>query len=270
MLKGLSTSMNAKIVGGGEEVVVLAHGYGGDQSFWDKIVPSLAQKYQVLMFDWNFSGVVTNKFNFDAIKYCSFDAFADDLISLLDEMSIKSCVFVGHSMSGMIGCIASIKRPQLFKKLILIGASPRYLNSEDYEGGFEVSEIEQLLSKMESNFHAWASAFVPISVGVKDSLSIEKCEKSLKKMKPEVALAVAKLIFFGDNRHVLEQVDIPCTLICTTNDFVVPSSVPYYMQKKMIKIKSRVEIIDVDGHLPHLTAHDQLLDVLGRVMNDNA
>jgi len=131
--------MNAKLTGTGDEVVVLAHGYGTDQSFWDKVVPSLAQKHQVLVFDWSFSGAFNEDNNdnnrmdeknqgfleFDPIKYGSFEAFADDLVCLLDEMGIRSCSFVGHSMSGMIGCFASVKRPQLFKKLILIGASPR-------------------------------------------------------------------------------------------------------------------------------------------------
>ncbi|KAL9242384.1 hypothetical protein vseg_016389 [Gypsophila vaccaria] len=260
--------MNAKIVGTGDEIVVLAHGYGGDQSLWDQVVPCLAQKHQVLVFDWNFANNNNNNNNngFDPIKYGSFDAYVDELVGLVDEMSIKTCVFVGHSMAGMIGCMASIKRPLLFKKLILIGASPRYINTEDYEGGFETPEIDQLLTTIETNFMPWASAFAPLAVGPKDPLSIDKFEKTLKKMSPEVALAVAKLIFLGDNRHVLEQVEVPCTLICTTNDIVVPTSVPYYMQKRMVKAKSRVEFIDVDGHFPHLTAHVELLDVLGRVL----
>ncbi|KAJ8436882.1 hypothetical protein Cgig2_004377 [Carnegiea gigantea] len=268
MLKGLSASMNARLIGAGDEVVVLAHGYGGDQSLWDKVVLCLAQDYQVLVFDWTFSGAAKNTQTwFDPIKYGSLEAFADDLVGLLEEMGIKSCVFVGHSMSGMIGCFASIKRPRLFKKLIVVGASPRYLNSEDYEGGFEMSEIEQLLSAMGTNFEQWASAFAPLAVGGKDQNAMEKFERSLTRMKPEVALAMAKLIFLGDYRHVLELVATPCTLICTTNDIVVPPSVPFYMQKKMIKIKSRVEIIDVDGHFPHLTAVNQFLEVLARVLD---
>ncbi|XP_074280990.1 strigolactone esterase D14 [Silene latifolia] len=259
----LSASMNAKIIGTGDETLVLAHGYGGDQSLWEKIIPCLAEKYQVVVFDWSFVG----ESSYDPTKYSSFDGFADDLVGLMDEMSIKSCVFVGHSMSGMIGCIASVKRPFLFKKLILIGASPRYLNSEDYEGGFEPPEIEQLLSTIETNFQPWASGFAPLAVGGKDTLAIDKFEKTLKKMCPQVALDVAKVIFLSDNRHVLEQVNVPCTLICTTNDIVVPSSVPHYMQKRLVKSKSVIEVIDVDGHFPHLTAHVELLEVLGKALD---
>ncbi|CAK9172293.1 unnamed protein product [Ilex paraguariensis] len=123
--KSLSTAMNARIIGSGNEAIVLAHGYGGDQSVWDKILPHLAQFCRVLVFDWTFSGAVKDINLFDNVKYSSYDAFADDLIALVDEMNFQPSVFVGHSMSGMIGCIASIKRPELFKRLILIGASPR-------------------------------------------------------------------------------------------------------------------------------------------------
>ncbi|GMH27338.1 hypothetical protein Nepgr_029181 [Nepenthes gracilis] len=265
--KGLSAAINSNIVGAGNEIVVLAHGYGGDQSIWDKIVPCLAEKYRVLLFDWNFSGAsqANRQKLFDLIKYSSFDAFADDLIDLMDEMDLTSSVFVGHSMSGMIGCIASIKRPLLFRKLVLIGASPRYMNSEDYEGGFEMSEIEQILSSIETDFQSWASAFAPAAVGGKDVQAIEKFEKSLSIMSPEAALSVAKTIFLGDLRATLEDVSAPCTIIQTANDVVVPKSVGYFMQEKM-KGKSKVEIIDTDGHFPQLTAHEQLLDVLGKAL----
>lgn len=125
MHKSLSTAMNARMIGSGKDTIILAHGYGGDQSVWDKVLSSLAQRFQVLVFDWSFSGAVSNQQPFDAVKYSSYDAFADDLISLLEEMNLKSSVFVGHSMSGMIGCVASVKRPDLFKRLVLVSSSPR-------------------------------------------------------------------------------------------------------------------------------------------------
>nr|DAD26982.1 TPA_asm: hypothetical protein HUJ06_028450 [Nelumbo nucifera] len=118
--------MNARIMGSGKETVILAHGYGGDQSVWDKILPYLAQCCRVLVFDWCFSGAVAHLNLFDPDRYSSFDAFADDLIALVQELNLSPSVFIGHSVSGMIGCVASTKRPDLFKRLILLGASPRY------------------------------------------------------------------------------------------------------------------------------------------------
>ncbi|KAF5482069.1 hypothetical protein F2P56_002666 [Juglans regia] len=261
----ISTAMNSKIIGSGSEVIVLAHGYGGDQSVWDKILPSLAQHCRVLVFDWTFSGAVEDPNLYDPVKYSSYDAFADDLISLLDEMNLQSLVFIGHSMSGMIGCIASIKRPELFKRLVLIVSSPRYINMDDYEGGFGNSDIDQIISNIESNYQNWTSAFASLVVDAKDPLSVDKFAKCLKRMRPEVALPLAKIVFQSDEREVLEKVITPCTIIQTTNDCVVPNSVALYMQKK-IKGKSTVEMIEGDGHFPQLTAHLQLLEVLGRVL----
>ncbi|KAA8535007.1 hypothetical protein F0562_030010 [Nyssa sinensis] len=263
--KLLSTAMNARIIGSGDQTIILAHGYGGDQSFWDKILPCLSQHYQVLLFDWNFSGAVKDQNLFDPVKYTSLEAFADDLITLVEEMNLRSSVFVGHSMSGMIGCIASIKRPELFTRLILLGASPRYINGEDYEGGFEESAVKQMLTNLELNFNNWASFFASLIVNANDPPTVEKYEKSLKTMKPETALSVAKLVFYSDERDTLEKVMIPCTIIQTTNDNPVPNSVAEFMQKK-IKGQSTLEIIDTDGHFPQLTAHLQLLEVLGRVL----
>ena len=120
--------MNARSQGSGTETLVLAHGYGMDQSVWDKVVPLLVENYRVVTFDWA-CAVKNNEKLYDPVKYSSYEAFADDLITLLQEMDLKAVTFVGSSMSGIIGCIASLKTPQLFKTLILVGSSPRYLLS---------------------------------------------------------------------------------------------------------------------------------------------
>ncbi|XP_021903112.1 strigolactone esterase RMS3 [Carica papaya] len=265
----ISAAMNARIIGcsDSEEHMVLAHGFGADQSVWDKIVPILAQHCKVLVFDWAFSGAVTVKDTtlFDPVKYSSYDAFADDLILLLDELSFKSSVFVGHSMSAMIGCIASIKRPDLFNRLILVGASPRYINAEGYEGGFESRIVDNMISNVETNYEEWATAFASLVVDPQDPLSADKFRNCLRRMRNDVALSLANTVFHSDHRHILPEVFVPCTIIQTTNDVIVPISVAYYMDEN-IRGKSTVEMVDTCGHFPQLTAHLQLLDVIGGVL----
>lgn len=136
---------------------------------------------------------------------------------------------------------------------------------DGYEGGFGNSDIDQIIANVESNYQNWTSAFASLVVDAKDPLSVEKFAKCLKRMRPEVALPLAKIVFQSDEREVLEKVITPCTIIQTTNDYVVPNSVALYMQKK-IKGKSTVEMIEGDGHFPQLTAHLQLLEVLGHVL----
>ncbi|XP_057768768.1 probable strigolactone esterase DAD2 [Salvia miltiorrhiza] len=267
MGENLAASMNAKLVGSGKETVVLAHGYGGDQSAWDRIVPLLAARHRLLLFDWCFSGAVKDPSLYHPNNYSSYDAFADDLICVMEEMKVSGCVFVGHSMSGMIGCIASLKRPDLFTRLVLVGASPRYLNliEEGYNGGFDLSDVEEMLSNIDSKYEQWAPAFASVVVDASDPLSVEKFANSLKRMNPQTALSLAKTVFLADYRYVLEKVVVPCNIIHTRNDVVVPLAAVEYMQNT-IKAKAEVDIIDTEGHFPHLTAHLQFVQVLDRIL----
>ncbi|XP_012444324.2 strigolactone esterase D14 [Gossypium raimondii] len=261
----LKAAMNARVIGSGSETMILAHGFGGDQSLWDKILPYLTKHYHVLLFDWLCSGTVKDPNLYDPLKYASFDAFADDLIALMDELHLTSSVFVGHSMSGMIGCIASIKRPQLFSRLIFVGSSPRYITTDDYEGGFDGAAIDNMMSSIESDYGNWTSNFAKLLVDNNDPLSIEHYFKCLKSMNPEFVLPLAKAIFRSDERETLEKVTTPCTIVQVKNDLVVPNSVAYYMQKK-IKGETTVEFVNADRHYPQLTAPLELIHVLSRVL----
>ncbi|XP_038879267.1 probable strigolactone esterase DAD2 [Benincasa hispida] len=261
----LSRAMNAKIMGSGNEAMVLAHGFGANQSLWDKIVPKLSQVYRVVVFDWTFSGSIKDPNLFDPKKYSSYSAFAEDLIALLDELGLTSTIFLGHSMSGLIGCLAYTKRPDLFRSLILLSSSPRYMNTEDYEGGFNKSDIDQIIANIESNYENWATNFASLVVDKADPQSLSRFQKCLKEMRPEVAVPLARTVFGVDERDILEKVDIPCIILQTKNDIVVPASVPIYMQKK-IKGSCTVRVINTNGHFPHLTAHIELLQVLGEVL----
>ncbi|KAL5572703.1 hypothetical protein UlMin_022300 [Ulmus minor] len=167
----------------------------------------------------------------------------------------------------MIGCIASVKRPDLFKRIVLLGASPRYINTEDYEGGFETTDIERIISNIDSNYDNWASHFASLTVDPNDPVSVDKFQKSLRKMGREVALPLAKTVFYSDERHLLDKVVTPCTIIQTQNDIVVPNSVGFYIQKKLINTTSTVDILsNANGHFPQLTSHLELLDVLLAVL----
>lgn len=257
--------MNVKMVGHGSQTVVLAHGYGGSQALWDDVVPGLSEKYRVLVFDWRFDDGVMEYVNGDS--GCYYDDLADEVVSLLERMGLKGVVFVGHSMSGMIGCIASAKKPELFSRLVLVGASPRYLNAENYEGGLQETDIENMLSTMKISYLTWVEDFTKLVVGNNHLNSIEKFRKDLKKMKPEVALSLAKIIFSSDCRDMLDKVEVPCTIVQTTNDPVVPSDIGNYMQRK-IKGATTVKIIEMDGHFPQLIEPMKLICVIEQAIDE--
>nr|CAB3477507.1 unnamed protein product [Digitaria exilis] len=260
---------NPRIVGHGERTVVLSHGYGGSQAIWDIVLPHLSRRNKVLLFDWDFSSGPDAGEEHQGAEHYTFSRFADELVALMDDMKLSSAVYVGHSMAGMVGCIASIKRPDLFSHLVLVGASPRYMNSSDYEGGFDESDIEAMLSTISSDFRAWAEGFVPLAVGTAtDSAAVERVARSFFAMDPAVAHGLARMIFLGDQRAVLDDVAVPCTLVHVSRDFAAPPCVGRYMLARLLAAGCAAAFVTIDsvGHFPQLVAPDEMVEILDLVL----
>nr|GMC60077.1 probable esterase KAI2 [Ipomoea batatas]GMC62737.1 probable esterase KAI2 [Ipomoea batatas]GMC66318.1 probable esterase KAI2 [Ipomoea batatas] len=254
---------NVKVLGSGERTIVLGHGFGTDQSVWKHLVPHLVDEYRVVLYD-NMGAGPTNPDYFDFERYATLEGYAYDLLAILEELQITSCIFVGHSLSSMTGVIASIFRPDLFSKIILISASPRFINTDDYYGGFEQEDIDQLCEAMESNYKAWISGFAPLVVGGDmDSVAVQEFSRTLFNMRPDIALSVFRTIFNFDLRGFLSRVTVPCHIIQSSKDLAVPVAVAEYIHTNLGG-KSIVEVVSTEGHLPHLSAPEITIPVLLR------
>ncbi|EXB28735.1 hypothetical protein L484_009421 [Morus notabilis] len=247
----VSEAHNVKVLGGGNnnnnnnnQTIVLGHGFGTDQSVWKHLIPHLVDEFQVILYD-NMGAGTTNPEYFDFDRYSSLEGYAYDLISILDELQVHSCIFVGHSVSGMVGVIASVTRPDLFSKLVMIAASPRYLNDVDYFGGFEQEDLDQLFDAMGKNYKAWCSGFAPLAVGGDmDSVAVQEFSR-------------------GDMRQILGLVSVPCHILQSFKDLAVPIVISEYLHQHLGG-ESIVEVMSSEGHLPQLSSPDVVIPVLLR------
>ncbi|XVF64183.1 hypothetical protein PTKIN_Ptkin09bG0147500 [Pterospermum kingtungense] len=261
----LLEALNVRVVGSGEKILVLAHGFGTDQSAWQRIVPLFAPYYRIILYDLVCAGSVNPDY-FDFRRYTTLDAYVDDLLNILDALGVDRCAYVGHSISATIGILASIRRPELFSKLILIGASPRFLNDKDYHGGFEQGEIEKVFSAMEANYEAWVNGFAPLAVGADVPTAVREFSRTLFNMRPDISLFVSRTVFNSDLRGVLGLVKVPCCVIQTAKDVSVPASVAEYLRTHLGG-RTTIEILKTEGHLPHLSAPALLAQVLRRALS---
>ncbi|XP_010271812.1 PREDICTED: probable esterase D14L [Nelumbo nucifera] len=254
---------NLRVLGSGQQVIVLAHGFGTDQSLWKHLVPHLVNDYRVILFD-NMGAGTTNPDYFDFDRYSTLEGYAYDLLAILEELQIVSCIFVGHSVSAMVGALASVARPDLFSKLIMISSSPRYLNDAEYYGGFEQEDLDQLFNAMRENYKAWCSGFAPLAVGGDmDSVAVQEFSRTLFNIRPDIALSVAQTIFQSDLRQVLGLVTVPCHILQSSKDLAVPVVVSEYLHRNLGG-ESIVEVMASDGHLPQLSSPDVVIPVLLR------
>lgn len=264
MSNKLLEALNVRVVGNGDRFLVLAHGFGTDQSVWQRILSNFESNYKVILYDLVCAGSVSPDF-FDFRRYTSLDAYVDDLVNILDALGVDKCAYVGHSVSAMIGILASIRRPQLFTKLVLIGASPRFLNDNDYHGGFERAEIEKLFTAMEANYEAWVNGFAPLAVGADVPTAVQEFSRTLFNMRPDISLFVCRTIFNCDLRGSLGQVKVPCCIIQSGKDVSVPVKVALYL-KANLGGRNTVQILQTEGHLPHLSAPQSFVQVLKRAL----
>ena len=200
---GQVLARNAVSVLGAElgSVVVFGHGYGTDQTVWRGIVERLAGEHRVVLFDYVGSGR-SDLTAYDEQRYDSLHGYAEDLIEVLDAVGVSRVLFVGHSVSGMIGALASIRRPDLFRGLLMVCPSPRYIDDGDYRGGFSRADVTGLLDAIDANQLAWATSLAPIVTARPDRPEItERVREQFAATAPRIATHFARVTFLSDTRH---------------------------------------------------------------------
>jgi sigma-B regulation protein RsbQ len=251
---------NTNIVGSGSTTIVLAHGFGTDQTAWNAQVPTLAKHYRVVLFDHVGAGR-SDISAYSPHRYQSLRSYASDLIELLDELQVSNAIYVGHSMSGMIGLLAALEEPRFFRKFILLGASPRYLNDGSYIGGFERSDVDGLYEAMRTNYHAWASGFAPIAMQNPEKPDLAHAfAAALQAIRPDIALGVARTIFESDHRAELAKHEHPTLVLQTQKDVAVPVQVGEYLARNISHAK--FQMLDASGHFPHMSASELVTNAI--------
>lgn len=249
----------------GKRTLVLGHGFGTDQGAWEKLRPWLEQHFEVISYDLAGCGPEgAERYDFD--RHSSMFGYADDLTALLDELKIQKCLYMGHSMSGMIGAAAAVARPDLFERLVMIGASPCYINEDSYIGGFDLASLEALFAAMAANYQAWVIGFAPMVVGVDSAEAIDDFSRGLFAMRPDIALQISRTIFTSDLRSLMPHVCVPVHLIQTSNDVAVPQDVGRWLKQSLPD--ASLDVIDADGHLPHITSSADVRRIIEHKLRD--
>ncbi|WP_296621242.1 alpha/beta hydrolase [Marivirga sp.] len=244
-------------LGNGNEPMMFSHGYGCDQNMWRFITPAFEKDYDIILFDHVGSGN-SDEQAYNVEKYNDLNGYADDIIEICEVLKLEKVTYVGHSVSSIIGILAAAKRPELFKKLILIGPSPCYINNDEYYGGFSKMDIDELIETLESNYLGWSSSITPVIAGTpgKPEFS-EELHNSFCRMNPKIAKHFARVTFLGDNREDLSKVTVPALIIQSHPDIIAPVEVGKFVYKEMPK--SSYTQLESPGHCPHLTEPEQTI-----------
>ena len=261
MQTSVQTRNNVKILGRGTRPMLFAHGFGCDQNMWRFITPAFEDDYRIVLFDYVGAGK-SDLSAYDADRYATLEGYAADVLDVCDELDLQDIVFVGHSVSSMVGVLAANRAPARFSRLILIGPSPRYINdAPDYVGGFERTDIEGLLETMDKNYIGWANYLAPAIMKNADRPELgEELAESFCSMDPVIARRFAEATFFADNRADLAQVRVPSLILQCSEDIIAPLDVGQYLARELPN--STLKVMKACGHCPHMSEPEETIALM--------
>jgi sigma-B regulation protein RsbQ len=251
---------NVKIFGEGQPLM-FAHGFGCDQNMWRFITPAFEQHYQIVLFDYVGSGN-SDIAAYNSEKYNDLNGYATDILDIVNALHLKDVIFVGHSVSCMIGLLAALKQPESFNKMIFVGPSARYINElPGYTGGFERKDIQELLETMDKNYIGWANFMGPAIMKNSENpgLGVELTQ-SFCSTDPVIARQFAEVTFLSDNRIDLPKLRIPSLILQCSDDLIAPIEVGHFIHQQIPG--STLKIMKATGHCPHMSAPAETIDLM--------
>jgi len=236
---------------------MFAHGFGCDQNMWRFVAPAFTSELQTILFDHVGAGS-SDLSAYELAKYAGLAGYADDVVEIGRELGLRDAVFVGHSVSAMIGVLASLKAPEMFEALVLVGPSPRYIDDDGYVGGFSAPQIDELLNFLADNYMGWSAAMAPAIMGNPSRPELgEELMNSFCRTDPKIAKAFARATFLSDNRADLAKVTARTLILQCSEDLIAPAEVGDYVHRQIAG--SRLVTLRATGHCPNLSAPEETI-----------
>lgn len=247
---------NVNVSGDGSRPMMFSHGFGCDQNMWTVVAKVFEPDFKVILFDHVGAGR-SDLGAYESDKYSTLDGYAEDVVEIGRALHLKDAVFVGHSVSAMIGALASLKAPGMFSDLVMVGPSPRYVDDEGYVGGFSHNQAEELLEFLADNHLGWSAAMAPAIMGNADRPELgESLTNSFCATDPEIAREFAQVTFFSDNRADLPAIRARTLVLQCREDIIAPISVGQYVHAQIPN--SQFRLLEATGHCPNLSAPDEV------------
>jgi sigma-B regulation protein RsbQ len=267
MEKTISSRNNVKSFGKGQPMM-FAHGFGCDQNMWRFITPAFENEYRIILFDYVGAGKSDVR-SYNVERYSSLQGYAQDVLDICNELGLSDVIFVGHSVSSMIGLLAALERPEYFSNIVMVGPSPCYINDGDYIGGFERKDIEELLETMEKNYIGWANFIAPNIMGNKERPELsEELTGSFCSTDPVIASQFARATFFSDNRNDLAKLKTPSLILQCSDDIIAPLEVGAFLHHHLPQ--SELKIMRAKGHCPHMSEPQETIKLIQEYLSVTA
>jgi len=235
--------------------LVLIHGWGMHGGVWQPLVQKLSQYFYLHIVDLPGMGFST------PIEPAHLHAVAEKVAEVLPA----NADICGWSLGGQVAMRIALLQPDRVRRLVLVGTTPCFVNTADWEYGIEASVFKQFASQFGEDYQAMLIIFLTLQcMGSSQTRSIVKQLRTSFAERPvptQTTLQKALHILLDtDLRAEIESLRRPVLLIHGDRDTLVPVQAAHWLAQHLPF--GRLRVIAGASHAPFLSHPDQFIAAL--------
>ena len=238
--------MHIKVVGQGPDLVML-HGWSMQSAVWHDLADKLTKNFTLYLVDLPGHG---------QSSWQQGDLELDVLVNNLAMELPETAYWMGWSLGGLISLASAEHFPKRIKKLVLLAATPRFVQAEDWSCAMDASLFKQFADNLNDNQAETLQRFLLLQARGSDhsrdtirqlgeQLAIENRPNS------EALQAGLKLLIETDMRKQFSDLACPVQIILGDRDTLIP--------KEMLQVatqlhpEANINLLSGAGHAPFIS-----------------
>lgn len=188
--------------------LVLSNSLGTDHRMWQPQVDELKSHFNVITYDTRGHG------ESDVISDTTLQNLAEDVVDILDALSIEKSHFCGISMGGITGLWLGIHHPERFNSITVANSAAKIGQAEAWLSRAESVEQNGLAELVKTTHTRWFSEKFDYQHNVVAQTTIQ----SLANTPAQGYANACRALAHADLRDEIAQIQIPVLLIAGTED----------------------------------------------------
>lgn len=175
-------------------------------------VQAIAKAYE--LFSNDFTVYLFDQRN-DVEKGYSIEDMADDALAKIDELGLKDIYLYGVSMGGMLSQYMVLKRPELFKKLVLCSNVSKVENNEAFDSWYKNAEDKNINKLLESfMYYIYTKEFNDMYLSLFKKMNSDISDRELELLKIRIEA------MNGFDLYDIVNNKVPCLVLGSKKDKV--------------------------------------------------
>jgi pimeloyl-ACP methyl ester carboxylesterase len=253
-------SIAYQVVGEGPADLILVPGWMSNiEVFWEepavaRFLQRLASFSRLILFDKRGTGLSDRM-----VDVPDLETRMDDVRAVMDAVGSQRAALCGYSEGGVMCALFAATYPSRTRALITIGSFPRQRPGDDYPWGRTAQQQQDFLAAIQNHWGGPVGLELRAPSVAGDERVRQWWARFLRmSASPAAALALTRLNYEIDVRHVLNAIRVPTLLLHSRGDQAIDVRASRYMAERIAGAKY-VELPGID-HLPWGVDADAILD----------